>query len=978
MLRQQLSGHPTCEAGLNGSAALAPAVIAEPCGAEQLAATLDHPTVVLRQVERSLRQPVAGGDANPPAREQRVAQRCAAAACAIALLALAGWLLGVRLLAGQWRGGIPMPPGTALALLFLSGGVFSHARWSTHPLSRRVALAAAGLAAVLGLLVLAQFITGRDWGAELALARTNELFGRIPLGRMSPFTAAAVLLESGALLFLLHTQWRFAASVAALLGLVATVGNLAILLGYSYGTPLSYGGANIPVALSTALALVLVGVGQIELALPGVPELRAWRGDSTRGVLVHAFLPVLLAFMIVQSWVEAVVDLEAAMKPIWDALTVFVMCLLIAAVIGFVSRRVGNTLDRVQGALRESEARFRELFDGAPVAYHELDMDGVVRRVNRAECTLLGYEVSEMVGRPIWDFIAGAEIEASREVLRRKLSGEQPLQPHQRCYLQRGGGELWIEVHDSLVRNVAGETVGIRTALVDITERKRAEEDLQFRNVILSTQQEVSIDGIVTVDERARIISCNRRFVEMWGLPPKLVEDGMDEPMLQFAAAQVMDPRQFSDKISYLYEHRRETSRDTLMLVDGRVYDLYSAPMFGPEERYYGRVWYFRDITEAKQAEEALRQSERRFKLIAETIDEVFWMNDAELRNVLYVSSAYERIWGRPRSEAYKNPRSFLDAIHPDDSEKTLAALAGLQTGLPFELEFRIVQPDGTVVWIWDRAFPVRDAAGKKLECYVGIAQDITERKRLEQAILANSEKLARSNEELERFAYVASHDLQEPLRMVASFTQLLSKKYSGKLDETADRYINFAVDGAKRMQQLITDLLAYSRVNSKDLVSRPVECEAVVRGTLQNLRAAIDESGAVVECDPLPDLIADQVQLGQLFQNLIGNAIKFRGQAPPRVHIAAEDHGADWQFSVRDNGIGIDPKHADRVFQIFQRLHTREQYPGTGIGLAVCKKVVERHGGRLWVESQPGTGSNFLFTLPKASTGQGSGDTGS
>jgi light-regulated signal transduction histidine kinase (bacteriophytochrome) len=243
---------------------------------------------------------------------------------------------------------------------------------------------------------------------------------------------------------------------------------------------------------------------------------------------------------------------------------------------------------------------------------------------------------------------------------------------------------------------------------------------------------------------------------------------------------------------------------------------------------------------------------------------------------------------------------------------------------------------------------------------------------------LANSEKLARSNEELERFAYVASHDLQEPLRMVASFTQLLSKKYSGKLDETADRYINFAVDGAKRMQQLITDLLAYSRVNSKDLVPRPVECEAVVRGTLQNLRAAIDESGAVVECDPLPDLIADQVQLGQLFQNLIGNAIKFRGQAPPRVHIAAEDHGADWQFSVRDNGIGIDPKHADRVFQIFQRLHTREQYPGTGIGLAVCKKVVERHGGRLWVESQPGTGSNFLFTLPKASTGQGSGDTGS
>jgi PAS domain S-box-containing protein len=213
-------------------------------------------------------------------------------------------------------------------------------------------------------------------------------------------------------------------------------------------------------------------------------------------------------------------------------------------------------------ALQDSHAEFRELFDQAPVAYQELDPDGVVRAVNRAECALLGYEASEMLGRPIWDFIAGAELEASRELFRRKLSGEQNLEPHCRHYVRRDGAELWIEIHDKLVRNAAGETTGMRTALLDITERKRAQEDLQFRNILLSTQQEASIDGILVVDAEARVLSHNSRFVELWGLPPRLLESGLDEPMLQFATAQMMDPRQFSDKVNYLYEHQRETSRD--------------------------------------------------------------------------------------------------------------------------------------------------------------------------------------------------------------------------------------------------------------------------------------------------------------------------------------------------------------------------------------------------------------------------------
>ena len=206
---------------------------------------------------------------------------------------------------------------------------------------------------------------------------------------------------------------------------------------------------------------------------------------------------------------------------------------------------------------------------------------------------------------------------------------------------------------------------------------------------------------------------------------------------------------------------------------------------------------------------------------------------------------------------------------------------------------------------------------------------------------------------------------------MVASFTTLLSQRYTGRLDETADKYIHYAVDGAKRMQQLIADLLAYSRVNSKELDLRPTGSEALIVAAMLNLEATIEESGATIDRDPLPEVCVDQGQFIQLFQNLLGNAIKFRRkETSPRIHVSAVDAGAEWLFSFHDNGIGIDPKHAERIFQIFQRLHTRTEYPGTGIGLAVCQKVVERHGGRIWVESQAGEGSTFRFTVPKSQTG--------
>jgi len=304
-------------------------------------------------------------------------------------------------------------------------------------------------------------------------------------------------------------------------------------------------------------------------------------------------------------------------------------------------------------------------------------------------------------------------------------------------------------------------------------------------------------------------------------------------------------------------------------------------------------------------------------------------------------------------------PIGFAERLIADDLRSTEDASAQ-QIGTGIELIAE--RKDGSEFPIEIMLSPLQSAEGTLVTAAI---RDISVRKKAAVVLLQKVDELKRSNEELGQFAYIASHDLQEPLRMVASYTQLLSRRYKGKLDADADEFIAFAVDGASRMQRLIQDLLAYSRVGTKGKELLETSSEDALQQALANLRGAIEESSAVVTHDPLPPVLADEMQLTQLFQNLVGNAIKYQNPGVPRVHVsAARNGGKQWDFTVKDNGLGIDPQYFERIFGMFQRLHKRDEFAGTGIGLAICKKIVERHGGHIWVESKPGQGSTFRFAL--------------
>jgi PAS domain S-box-containing protein len=355
--------------------------------------------------------------------------------------------------------------------------------------------------------------------------------------------------------------------------------------------------------------------------------------------------------------------------------------------------------------------------------------------------------------------------------------------------------------------------------------------------------------------------------------------------------------------------------------------------------------------------QEALAKERDLLHALMDNMPDAIYFKDARLRftrinhalaDLLGISGAQEAV-GKSDFDLFS--KEYAEQSFADDQQ-----IVNTRKPVKDKLE-RIHKPGGGAGWFSTTKVPILDAR-KRVAGIVGISRDITERQLAE-------ELLARRAEELERLTYVSAHDLQEPLRTVGSFTQLLEHRYRNKLDPAADKLIDLIVSGARRTQQLIRDLLEYSRIGRGDADFQLTDCNTALAEALDNLHAAIEESRAAVTSDSLPSLPADARQIAQLFQNLIGNAIKFSGGQPPQVHVAAERSDEEWTISVRDNGVGIDSRYLDRIFAPFERLHGRDKFPGTGIGLAICKRIVERHGGRIWVVSRPGNGSVFHFTLP-------------
>lgn len=613
------------------------------------------------------------------------------------------------------------------------------------------------------------------------------------------------------------------------------------------------------------------------------------------------------------------------------------------------------------GQRTQTEEQFRLVVEASPNAMLLINPEGQIHLVNKQAEVLFGYTRLELLNQPV-EMLVPPQLRAHHEGYRDAFfaaPSSRPMGAGRDLFGVRKDGSL-VPVEIGLTPITTSMGSFTLASIIDITARKQAEEALRLSEERFAKAFRASPDGIVISRvSDGQITEVNDRWCSLFGYNR---EEVIGRTPLDLTI--YVNP---ADRQLFLSQLETTGSvRDlelALRLKSGEV-----RQMNVSSERLIiaGEACILsltRDITERKRMEAALAEERNLLRTLIDNLPDSIYIKDTAGRHLLANRAAVqgtnytlEQMLGKTDLELY--PSEIASRWYADD-------MAIIQSGEPLiNQEEPSFDETGRIGWDLSTKVPFYDAHGNVIGL-VGITRDITERKQAEEKLKQTLVELARSNTELEQFAYIASHDLQEPLRMVASYTQLLARRYKSKLDADADEFITFAVEGATRMQQLLKDLLAYSRVNTEHRTPQPTDSEKVLKQALANLQIAMAESKAIITYEALPTVLVDETQLLQLFQNLIANALKFRTEQPPQVHISAEPQGQEWQFSVRDNGIGLEPRYAERIFIIFQRLHSRREYPGTGIGLAICKRIVDRHGGRIWVESQPGQGTTFYFTLP-------------
>jgi PAS domain S-box-containing protein len=629
-----------------------------------------------------------------------------------------------------------------------------------------------------------------------------------------------------------------------------------------------------------------------------------------------------------------------------------------------------------------SDARFRLAVEGVQTyGIFMLNPNGDVATWNLGAERIKGYTAAEIIGKNFSCFYTQEDIDQGKPQETLRIASEQGRFEVQQYRVRKDGTRFLANLVITALRDQAGKLIGYSEISQDMTERVMSEA--KYRGLL-----EAAPDAMVVVNQAGEIVLLNVQAEKQFGYR-------RDELLGQRVTTII--PEGFAERL--LADALRSTAEaleqqiGTGIELIGRRKDGTAFPieiMLSPHESAEGILVTaaIRDISVRRDAEKHLIQMTQDLSLkhrllnsVVEGTTDPIYIRDLEDRFVL-ANSACAKLYGRSEKDMVG---IRLNELMPDGPYRVIADSDWeiIRMGTTRTVE-EVAELDGLERIFLTTKGPYRDADNKTIGT-IGIARDITELRKLDEARLqvlthdirvrktaaehlANTvAELKRSNDELEHFAYIASHDLQEPLRMVASYTQLLAERYKGRLDTDADDFIAFAVDGATRMQQLIMDLLAYSRAGANVGESHQISSERALQATLANLQTAIAESGAIVSHDALPDITMDELQLTQIFQNLIGNAIKYRGAELPHVHISCvTSDAAEWVFSVRDNGLGIESQYFEKIFVLFQRLHGREEFEGTGIGLSICKKLLERIGGRIWVASQPRAGSTFSFAVRK------------
>jgi len=661
--------------------------------------------------------------------------------------------------------------------------------------------------------------------------------------------------------------------------------------------------------------------------------------------------------------------------------------------------------ERIEAAVRESEERYALVERATNDGVWDWNLATGSNYLSPQWKALLGFENEGLPNREESFFarIHPEDEAVVREAVRLHLEENQPysVKLRLRC---KDGSYRWFESRGQAIRDAAGRGLRMVGAMSDITERKLAKQRLLVQYAVTR----VLSDSPSLAEAAPRIMQaiCETigweagaiwrvcptenllRCVDLWhaetlelgefleatrkimfapgvGMPGRVWQSGEPEWIRDLATTKNVVRASVAARVGLHGGFGFPIRSGGVVL---GILEAFSHEIREPDPGLLqlmgsigGQIGQF---IERKHAEEELKLMSNRLLLATRAASIGVWDFDP-LNNILIWDDQMFRVFGVPPERFTGAYEAWQATVHPEDLPRAMEEVQRALEGKDqFDTEFRIIWPDHSIRHIKANASVQRDAAGKAVHM-IGTNWDITAQKRAAEELSRTVAELARSNADLAQFASVASHDLQEPLRAVVGCVELLERRYRDKLDDQARELIAHTVNGTRRMQTLIRDLLEYSRVGTRGNGFEATDAGAALERALANLATAIHESGATVTHDPLPTVVADPTQLTQLFQNLVGNALKFCKERCPEIHVGAQAEGGDWTLSVRDAGIGIEPQYRERIFEIFQRLHTRTEFPGTGIGLAICQRIVERHGGRIWVESQPGLGSTFYFTLP-------------